>query len=121
MIVEHEHRLLWRVEKGRCLYGHEVTLHTTEEGRCTCGWICWSQYREEILEAHQQHWDFVRRKQREAHQQAQQKEAALHEIRFNELKDAARCSYCEWNLQSSNLAVLLVGFNNHVEKAKDAV
>lgn len=118
MSIELEHRLLWQVETSRCIHGHEVPLYTTETGRCLCGWSCWSKYKDEILEAHQHHWDFVRRKEAEKKECLREQATSQHEIRWNETRDAAFCSWCDWRMQSSNTARVFVAWNHHLENVE---
>src|SRR5690349_1793741 len=121
MILEIEHQLRYAPKTVQCHQGHTVATHTTDHGLCTCGLEIWSRDgRAEILELHEHHLDFIRRKHQATQQVTREREASKHEIRLNDTKDCARCSECEWCLQSSSLAVLLVGFSNHIERVKDA-
>lgn len=93
-----------------------VATHTTDHGFCSCGWEAWSRHgRLEIYELHKVHQDFERRKTTETKDRLREQAATLHEIQWNETRDAARCSWCEWTMQSTSTAKILVAWNHHLE------
>ena len=121
ILLEIEHQLRHEAKVVQCVHGHTVATHTTDSWCCTCGLEIWSRDgRMEALVLHAAHLEFVRQKQQAQAQAVKARAASVHEIRLNDTKDCARCSECDWCLQSSSLAVLLVGFSNHIERVKDA-
>lgn len=105
MIPEAHHQLLWTVDKQ----------FSTDVGRCICDWKIWSPFKEEIIEAHQHHLEFVRRKHQETVQATKEREASLHQIRWNEHKDLAWCSFCGWRLSGLSMAKIMIAFEHHVQ------
>ncbi|OQW34804.1 MAG: hypothetical protein A4E19_17980 [Nitrospira sp. SG-bin1] len=120
MSIELEHQLRFAPKIVRCVEGHTVATHTTDHGLCSCGLEIWSRHgRLEVYELHKVHWEFERKKAADAVQQRGEHAVTLHEIRWNDTRDCARCSWCDWMVQSTNTAKILVAWNQHLERVKD--
>src|SRR5262249_23325743 len=121
MILEVEHQLRYAAKVVQCGHGHTVATHSTDHGFCTCGWEIWSRDgRAEILELHTAHLEFVRKKEHQHRATIGEQRAACHTIAWNETLDFARCTFCEWQCEGSNMAKTIVAFESHRERIRNA-
>lgn len=122
-MIEQEHQLRYEskiVTCYRCQPANEMPTHTTDHGFCSCGWEVWSRYgRDEIAGMHQAHREFVRQRQERQQQEFKKQRVSRHEIRWNDTRDYARCSWCNWSLGGVNMATILVAFDHHREDAEE--
>ncbi|CUS37528.1 hypothetical protein COMA2_30317 [Candidatus Nitrospira nitrificans] len=100
-----EHSLYWEASKD----------FTTDRARCICGWLCWSKNREEMVAAFDAHKIFTTHDRLRRRAELIEREATLHEIMWNETRDAARCKKegCKWAMVHISIAKILNAFESH--------
>lgn len=100
-----QHQLQWTVDDR----------FTTDVGRCTCQWRCWSPQKQEIREAHTHHLAFVQRQRDEACEAWKHRVADLHTIKWT--SGGIACTGCDWRLSAlgTSSAQQIVAFHHHVQ------
>lgn len=113
-----EHLLVFEYLGVTTAEGDVIQRHTTQGGKCLCGWECWSKYRDEIEVMHDAHLAYIKQKHEETFVMQHMKDMSIHQIHWRG-PNAAQCRGCSWYLTGPNGPMIQDAFMNHKRRAME--